>query len=330
MAVILKLTKPSTAPEKQTKSTMDTVEINPKMVAAWKSPPFQREMKVNAKVMALTDEIRSSGGVVPGIITIGVLDGEQYVVDGQHRLGAWLQTGLATGYADVRTHWFSNLAEMADEFVKINSAIVKLRPDDILRGMEPSTKALQEIRRKCAFVGYDKIRRGHHAPVLSMSTFVRVWVASRNEVPSPGEASAQAALMIDEADTRTAIEFLGCCFEAWARDIEYAKLWGALNLSLCAWLYRRVVLGEKMHANSRSEKMSRDDFRRCLMALSSDSSYLDYLVGRNLGDRDRSPAYHRIKTIFARRFTLDGKGNLKLPSPAWAANPGSRHHGAKR
>jgi len=319
--MILKLTKPSTAPEKQTRSTMDTIELNPKMVAAWKSPPFQREMKTNTKVMALSDEIRANGGVVPGVVTIGILDNETFVVDGQHRLGAWLQTGLSIGYADIRTHWFSSMADMAAEFVKLNSALVKLRPDDILRGMEPSSKALQEIRRKCAYVGYDVVRRGHHAPVLSMSVFLRVWVGSRGDVPN-SEVSTRAVELMDDADTKSAIEFLGVCSEVWARVVEYAKMWGALNLSLCSWLYRRCVLGQHAHANTRIDRIARDDFRRCLMSLSADTSYLDYLVGRNLGDRDRSPAYHRIKTIFARRFSADGNAKVKLPSPAWAANSG--------
>jgi hypothetical protein len=317
----LKLAKPSTQPEKQTRSTMDTLELNPKLVASWKSPPFQRGLKINTKVMNVVDEIRKDGGVLPGVITIGVLEGETYVVDGQHRLAAWLQTGMPVGYADVRTHWFTTLGEMADEFVRINTPLVKLRPDDILRGMEPSSPALQRIRSKCGYIGYDVVRRGHHTPVLSMSVFLRCWVGSRNEVPSP-ESSTTAASMMDDPETTAAISFVGVCFEAWARDVEYAKLWGALNLSLCAWLFRRSVLGQHAHANTRIDRMTMEQFKRCLMSLSADSGYLDYLVGRNLGDRDRSPAYHRIKTIFARRFATDGNQKFRLPTPPWAANSG--------
>lgn len=47
-----------------------------------------------------------------GILTIGVLESETYLVDGQHRIAAWQQTGLTEGYADVRTHFFATLGDM--------------------------------------------------------------------------------------------------------------------------------------------------------------------------------------------------------------------------
>lgn len=317
----MKIVKPATGPEKQCRSTMDTIELNQKRVSSWKSPPFQRPLKVNAKVMAVSEEIRKNGGVIPGILTIGVLDGETYVVDGQHRLAAWLQTGLDVGYSDVRMHWFENLGQMAEEFVRLNTSLVKLRPDDILRGMEPSTPALQMIRRKCGFIGYDMVRRGHHSPVLSMSTFIRCWMGSKSEVPSPN-SSLEAVASLDEAETAHAIEFVGLCFEAWTRDYEYLKLYGALNLSLCAWLYRRAVLGQATHSNSRLDRLSKEEFRKCLMAASAEALYLDWLVGRNLGDRDRSPAYSRLKAIFVKRYQADSGRSLRLPAPAWSAHIG--------
>lgn len=41
--------------EKATKTTVDTIEITPKIAASWKSPPFQREVQINQKVKRLTD-----------------------------------------------------------------------------------------------------------------------------------------------------------------------------------------------------------------------------------------------------------------------------------
>jgi hypothetical protein len=41
-------------------------------------------------------------------------------------------------------------------------------------------------------------------------------------------------------------------------------------------------------------------------------------VGRNLTDRDRSPAFSRIKAIFAERLMqINGKRPL-LPAPEWS------------
>lgn len=320
----LNIVKPSTSSEKQTRTTVDTVELSEKLVASWRLPPFQRDLRINAKVSAVTEEIRKDDGVLPGILTVGVLDGVTYIVDGQHRLAAWRQTGLDYGYADVRTHFFESLGDMAKEFVRLNSSLVKLRPDDIMRGMEPSTPSLQKIRKKCPWIGYDAVRRSPNAPVLSMSAFVRMWASSKQEVPAGGSSVEALAVLEDDAETNIAIEFVQTCFEAWHRDHEYARLWSALNLTVCAWLYRRIVLGERISSTSRTARFTKDDFRKCLMALSADGQYLDWLVGRNLSERDRGPAYNKIKAIFARRYERETGKSVKLVQPAWSAHSGSR------
>lgn len=247
----MKIVKPSTPSEKLTRTTNDTLELVEKLVSSWKIPPFQRELKINGKVLAVAEEIRSSGGVLPGILTLGVLDGVVYIVDGQHRIAAWRQAAMPYGYADVRTHFFESMGEMAKEFVRLNSSLVKLRPDDIMRGMEPSTSSLQRLRRKCPFIGYDMIRRGEKSPVLSMSAFVRMWAAAKQDVPSAG-GSLEALAGFDDGETTHAVDFATVCYEAWSRDTEYARLWSMLNMTLCAWLYRRSVLGERQTANSRA------------------------------------------------------------------------------
>lgn len=313
------IVKPSTTSEKLTKTTVDTVELTEKLVASWRVPPFQRDLKINAKVIAVSEEIKAAGGVLPGMLTVGVLDGTTYIVDGQHRLAAWRQTGLPLGYVDVRTHFFEDVGDMAKEFVRLNSSLVKLRPDDILRGMEPSTPSLQRLRRKCPFIGYDMIRRGEKSPVLSMSSFVRMWMAGKQEVPAGG-GSLEALAGFDDNETSQAIDFANLCYEAWRRDTEYARLWSVLNMTLCAWLYRRVVLGERQTAASRAARLTKDEFRKCLMALSADSQYLDYLVGRLLNDRDRAPAYSRIKALFTRRHSQETGKSIKLPAPSWQSS----------
>lgn len=314
---MMKLVKPSSVSEKVTRTTMDTIELSPKLVAAWKLPPFQREFKNNNKVIHLAEDLKRNGGVLPGVLTIGILDGDAYFVDGQHRGKAFLNSALLVGYADVRTHWFESMADMAREYVQLNSALVKMRPDDILRGLEPSSVALRRIREKCGFIGYDVVRHSSRGPILSMSVFIRTWGASRVDVPTQPPAIPALEAM-DEVETTNAIEFVSYCVAAWHRYPEYARLWGALNLTLCAWLYRRSVLGERLSSASRLTRLSGDLFRKCLTALSADGSYLEYLVGRNLGDRDRSPCYDRIKKIFQMRYLLETKQSLKTPAPPWA------------
>lgn len=303
--------------EKATQTRADTIEITRKVIGPWKSPPFQRPLHINQKVMEAVEDIRRTG-VISGVLTLGVLDDETYIVDGQHRLHAYILSELPVAYADVRWHYFTAMGDMSAEYVRLNSQLVRLRPDDILKGLESSDQNLQKIRRKCGYVGYDTIRRGPHAPVLSMSTLLRCWLGSRNDVPAFHGSAQSCVEQLDAADVDILIEFLNLCFEAWRRDTEYQKLWGALNLILCAWLYRRVVEGMGLTHTSRATRLKPDEFRKGLLSLSADADYLDYLVGRNIGDRDRAPAYARIKTIFSKRYLTDRNLKLLLPSPNWA------------
>jgi hypothetical protein len=315
---VMRLARLSSDAEKVTRTTVDTIEVSRKLAASWKSPPFQREIRINQKVQALVEEVRRDG-VIPGVLTLGVYDGDTYVVDGQHRLHAFMAADIDIVYADVRWHHFTSMGDMATEFVNINTSLVRLRPDDILKGLEQSNVHLQRIRRLCPYVGYDAIRRGaNNSPVVSMSTLLRVWLGSRGDVPAVSHAATTLPAMLDVAETQKLIDYLQLCFEAWHRDVEYAKLWGSLNMILCAWLYRRIVLGEGYSSQMRSVRLKPEQFKRGLMSLSANGDYLDYLVGRNVGDRDRGPAYARIKTIFAARFTEEMGGRVHLPQPAWA------------
>ena len=75
---------------------------------------------------------------------------------------------------------------------------------------------------------------------------------------------------------------------------------------------------------------SNDLFRKCLMSLSADAGYADWLVGRKLGDRDRSPAYSRIKQIFTGRIMDELKvdrNKVFLPQPPWMHSSG--HSGGR-
>lgn len=311
--------KPQTEPQKATRTTLDTILLTPELVAKWEAPPFQRPLRENDKVRALAAEIAQNGGVLPGVITVGILSGTKYIIDGQHRRHAFLLSGLAEGYADVRTHFFNTLSEMSDEFCDLNSQLSKMKPDDFLRGMEQSYRTLRYVHEKCKFVGYENIRRGDKAPLLSMATAVRTWVGSGGEVPAPASASAvKVAMALTDEEAEQMAAFLTVCYDAWGRDQAYVKLWGQLNLIITAWLYRRTVITQ---FSPKTPKLTKDLFRKCLMQASADSKYLDWLVGRNLGERDRSPAYDRLKSIFTERLTLELGAKPKMPAPTW-----SRHH----
>lgn len=306
----------TTVSEKKTRTTVDTILVTPKILATWKSPPFQRPVTENEKVLALAEQMKADGGVWPGVVTLGRLGGETYLVDGQHRGRAFKLSGLEEGYVDVRILHVEDMAEMGEEFVRLNSQLVRMRPDDILRGLEHSVDALSKIRRACPFVGYDMIRRSEKSPVLSMSSVIRGWRSSSTEIPSPGGgvSAAMMARCLMEQDVRDLTDFLKDAMEAWGRDAEYLRLWGSLNMTMCMWIYRRMVLTQYSPATPR---LSREQFKKCLMSLSADQKYLDWLVGRLLTERDRSPCYSRIRLMFLTRLQTDTGKRLKFPQPAW-------------
>lgn len=312
---------PRSAP-KSLRSTMDTVLLTQDWVKSMAHVPFQRPIRVNARVVELAEELKCAGGVIPGILTIGVIGKERYLVDGQHRVEAFKMSGLKEGYADVRICHFDSMAEMGEEFVNLNSQLVRMRPDDILRGLEGSNAGLGVIRKACDFVGYDMIRRGASSPLLSMSTLLRCWFGSAPDVPtSSGMSALHAARTLTEDDSQQIVQFLNVAHGGFGRDPEYYRLWSSLNLTVCAWLWRRTVLTQY---SPKSARMTAMLFGKCLMALSADHGYLDWLVGRNLSDRDRSPCYNRIKAIFVKRLEEETGKKPIFPAPAWASHGGNR------
>lgn len=316
--------KDATKAERQTRTKMDTIMVTPAILKTWKHAEFQRTLLVNSRVQAVSHKIRENGGVLPGILTLGIIGADTYLVDGQHRCEAFLMTGLKEGFADVRYHWFNSGAEMAQEFEELNSALVNWKPDDILRAREQYTPALKKLRELCPFIGYQMIRRNEGSPVISMSAVLRCWFGSEKEVPASGAGnSARVAadrLTNDEAIALAA--FMEVAYQAWGRDPEFYRLWGNLTLCLSMWLYRRTVVGLYSPATTR---LTREQFRKGLQSLSADAGHLEYLVGRSLNDTSRAPTYKRMKLLFAKRLegeiggkTKQGATRLRLPQPSWA------------
>lgn len=314
----LKLAPVKTEPQKVTQTVLDTFLVTPEIVNKWEKPPFQRPLKINQRMLEVAQEIRETE-VIPGVLTIGKLGGKEYLLDGQHRREAFIISECKAGFVDIRTHYFETMAELGREFVKLNSAIVKLKPDDILRGLEGSSEALSEIRKRHPWVGYDQIRRSANSPILSMSLLLRCWMQSAHDSPkSGGAAAAVLANEITFEDAEELCKFLKCAMDAWGRDQEYARLWGGLNLIICMWLYRRLVLVTT--PSPRVPRLNREQFTKCLMSVSADSNYVEWLVGRQLGATDRSPAYRKIKEAMVKRLEAELGKKVALPAPAWASH----------
>jgi len=304
---------------------METKLLTPDAVQEWRIPPFQRPLRINAKVMQIAEELKTKhGGCIEGVISLGTVGDDRkthYLYDGQHRIEAAKISGLPEFIANVCVDHFDHVNDMALQFVILNSQIAKLRPDDMMRGLEPSNPVIKTIRKHCDFVGYENIRRGTSSPVLSMSATLRCWHASKGEVPTgsgSGMSSMQVVMSMEVDDAEQLCQFLNVARAAWGNDMENARLWANLNLTLCMWLWRVLVKLEREDATSRSVQLTADQFKKCLMSLSASRDYVDWLLGRNMNDRDRSPCYARMKIHFAHWLRLNGHKNPKLPSPAWS------------
>ncbi len=324
MAQIQVIAKPKTVPERKTRTVVDTILLTQKSIDLWKLPGGQRPLRENSKVLALSERLKSDGGIIPGVLTLGVLGNDWYLIDGQHRVHAFRLSGMAEGYADVRFLHVTSMSEINREFVELNSQLVRLTPDDLLRGMEDSIPALKAIRgANHLIVGYGMIRRNTanssgQNPVVSMSALLRAWRCSSMDAPAGntgGLAIMDIAESMTEQETHLLVDFLKLAATAFGREKEYWRLWSAINLTMCMWLYRRLVVTQY---SPKSPRLDNQLFQKCLMSLSADSQYLDWLLGRMNAERDRAPCYSRIKSLFASRLEKELGRKVHLPAPEWS------------
>jgi len=310
----LRIVKPTTEAQRETRTTQDVIIVTPEIVKSWKLPAFQRPLKVNEKMIIVSNKIEQSE-VIPGVLTLGVLDKTIYLLDGQHRREAFLMSGIKEAAVEVRYAHFDSLAEMSQEFRDVNSRIANMTPDDTLRAMVETHDGIRKLKRTLAFVGFGQVRRGPTSPLVSMSALLRSWFGSAPEVPSLGGLTAEAVadkLTKDEAETL--IGFGECAFKAWGSDPSNYKLWLNLNLTICMWLYRRLVISPY---SASTKKLTKEAFTKCLMSVAADGVYSDWIVGRQLRERDRAPAYKKVKDLFAKRIELETGVKPRMPSPDW-------------
>lgn len=314
------------AAPKSKSARQETVILTRDIVKSWKVPPFQRPLTMNARVRDAIEDLNNYKTIaLEGVITLGQMkhDPYTYIVDGQHRLEIFIQSVLKEVIAELRTIEYVNMAEMADDYVRLNTALVRPKPDDLLKGLESSTPALSRIREQCPFIGYSMIRRGRGlGPIVSMNQVLKCWVGSNYDTPVVSKATGPSLFEhLDGPEVSKLIEFMQLVYAAWGRDPEYYRLWASLNLTVCMWLYRMIVLS-KPRGNQRYIHINNEQFRGCAMALSADPTYCEWLGGRILGDRDRNPCYQRVKAIFARRLMQNNVTGSKprFPQPTWSSS----------
>jgi hypothetical protein len=309
----------------------DAILVHRDEIETWDLPPFQRPLKDNAKVGAYREKLRESGGCIGGgVITLGRIAGDSkiYKVDGQHRLHAALTSGLDEFILTIHIKRYGSFAEMAKDYVELQDSLVPMTKDDILKAAMENIPQLRTIITQCTFVGFDNIRRATAASKLvSMSAALNCWIGSAQETPGAKSVPTDAAKHLPDDEIAHMCTFLNLCHSAWSNDIANHRLWGNLNLTMCAWMFRQLVLKSMSGVPKKLTHTTMDamTFRKCLLTLAADHNYVDFLFKRNMHERDRNPTYRKLKAIFIQRLndeeTRAGrppKKNLKFPAPAWS------------
>ena len=287
-------------------------------------PKIQREFKCNPKVQGLA-KVLPSLGAIPGTITLGVWEGKVYVLDGQHRLGAY-QVYLTEGGKDsirAMLHWIffdegqGGYAAMGKKFDELQMVLSKMTPDDSLRPLEHSTPVLQYIRKNCGFVGYDRLRKAARGRYLSMAVLIRAWLGSGTETPvsAPGTARDLVRVLSPD-DAKNCTSFANLANEVWGAKPDIRQLWNSLNLTICMWLYRRMVLNPEDGVTA----LSPEQFKACVSRLSRKIDGYDYAgmlqgLTMNPANKRHAMSYHK-KAISAgcREF---GIRRVRFPEGPW-------------
>lgn len=307
-----------TGPQKTTRTSTDTISFSLEEMKRWNKPEFQREIKKTRRYYDAVETIKASGGVIPGVMTLGILEGTKdiYKIDGNHRTEAAKESGCETFFADVR-YVYGSMEDFADEYSRLNEQISATKPDDRLRAAAVSNPRVNRLLALCKVVGFAK--RNQPKLKISMSSILRAWNnASRSTPAARGKAASAIDIIrdISDEDFGHLCALLNHCEAAWGRDFEYASLWGQMNLTTVMWLYVQLVTTDP--ASPKIKRLSKEIFEKCLMSLSAEERYVTWLKGRN-GGTHRGPCYMRVKEKFAKRIYEETGSKPNLPQPEWAS-----------
>jgi len=292
----------------------------PELMQKWQKWKRQRPVRITEKVMEAAEFYKQNGGIIEQSFTLGVVKGVEYILDGQHRREAAYISKLPEFYIEVKRVFFDDPDDMGALFDRLNSRLASYKSDDALRALEADIPGIAKLREVAPFVGYDQLRRNPHSPILSMSTVLKAWLVKEVPSSSLGMATKKAAQGFTVEEAVECGRFLNLCMDAWGRDTEYRRLWAQLNLGLTSWLYQRTVL--RPIFGEQRDRLTREQFKKGLSALSTDSRYLEWVVNRRMDEHSRSPAYNKITALFSARLREEFKRAPKLPRPEWVHSGG--------
>jgi hypothetical protein len=126
----------------------------------------------------------------------------------------------------------------------MQTSICRSTPDHRLQSLEPRCPNLLHFREGCKdIVTYGRVIKGR-GRVLPVSHALRCWASSNEDPPAKNVTNTEIlAQGLTALDVQQLSGLLHSLIRVWGDQREYKCLWGPLNLTLCMWLYRRMVIG---------------------------------------------------------------------------------------
>jgi hypothetical protein len=285
----------------------------------WKVPPFQRHILLNKRFFTLVAEFRQTHCLPYGTLLIGCWNSILYVVDGNHRMAACIESGVPAIRANVQYVRFDTYVAMVAAYNKVQIPIKVSTPNDRLKVLADLHPPLQSIANACNFVTFSKAAAGQAGQLLTMSMLIQVWEWSKVNPPRPfgGASLEDLAKPLTQVDADNLIIFFQLCRFRFGLS---PALWRAQNLALCLWLYRRLVLQENVDGEKWSN-LTPAEFSVGLAGLVN-GLYETCVTGKQLSsDADRN----RIWAKLVQGFRLSMKQNLSRNSLKLHNIEGFRH-----
>ena len=326
---------PLTTPlEIEAQSRVVKIKLTPEVINSWLIPDWQRHVRTNPKGRQLCEDIKEIP-ILESMIIVGVIQRRGkyvlYLLDGHHRKEHFLKSGAPYIIIDVKFAYVETMGEMADLYLKCQDQIVKSSPNDNLKGLAVNSKTLNHIIKHCTCVTLDAARSGASNASVTMSTVIQVWYDSnldppkRNTLGSPPKSITDLAKKLTMRDAETIVAFIKICEEVFGFNNESSALWKHINLVLCLWLYRVMVLKTEWEG-CEGYKVTYLDDKRFGIGLSAlrHSRFYSSMTNKRLGSAvDRKEAYLNMTRWFLSGFpNNNGRTRVRLPKPTWASKKG--------
>jgi hypothetical protein len=289
----------------------------------WQVPEYNRETTDTKKVNELVEALLREPVLRYDHFIISCRECVLRKVDCNHRVRAFEKSGLPAIRVNIHYIRFDSEEEEVEAYRQKQYQLKRSTPNDRLKVVARTHQPLQRIAELCNFVTFDKACAGQAGKLVTMSTVVQVYEWSKTNPPRSRSVSSieDLAKTLTAEDAAQIVEFLLLCREYF--EVKNPSLWKVSNLTLCLWLYRRLIWREEVE-DTRWSRMTSQEFGSGLGALSN-TTYAGRITNKTLShDTDRNAIWRHLIGGFRQGLgTTHGRTKLKTPNIAgYAARKG--------